>query len=209
MAKAFVVFTAGCLLLTMSMPGEAGAPLDRVESAVAEVIQIVTGPDLQGRGHRAERRARLRDVADDLFDFPEMANRALGRHWQTPSEADRAQFLALFTDLLERCYFVTIDNYAGERIVFLGETVRDGYATVRTKIVTTRGAEIPVDYRLRASTARWLVYDVSLDGISLTANYREQINRVLRTNSFAALLDRMRAGEFSAIIVPPGAGKPR
>jgi phospholipid transport system substrate-binding protein len=66
-----------------------------------------------------------------------------------------------------------------------------------------------MDYRLRASTARWLVYDVALDGISLTANYREQINRVLRTNSFAALLDRMQAGEFSAIIVPPGARKPR
>jgi phospholipid transport system substrate-binding protein len=209
MAKAFVVFTAGCLLLTLSTHGEAGAPLDRVESAVAEVIQIVTSPDLQGRRHSAERRARLREVADDLFDFPEMANRALGRHWQTPSEADRAQFLALFTDLLERCYFVTIDNYAGERIVFLGETVKDGYATVLTKIVTARGAQIPVDYRLRASTARWLVYDVSLDGISLTANYREQINRVLRTNSFAALLDRMQAGEFSAIIVPPGARKPR
>jgi phospholipid transport system substrate-binding protein len=209
MAKGLVFVTVGCLLLSMSAYAEASAPLDQVQSAVAAVIEIVTRPDLQGQAHLATRRALLRRVADDLFDFREMARSALGRHWRTPSEAERAEFLALFTSLLEHSYMTTIDNYSGEPIVFLGETIEDGYATVRSRILTASGAEILVDYRLRRSPAGWSAFDVALDNVSLAANYREQINRILRTTSFATLLDRMRAGQLATVVIPPGAGKPR
>ena len=33
----------------------------------------------------------------------------------------------------------TIENYAGETIVYLGETIEGDYATVRSKILTARG----------------------------------------------------------------------
>jgi phospholipid transport system substrate-binding protein len=206
--KAWAVMMVASLL-AVSVPAEASAPIDRVQSAVAAVIEIVTRPDLKGPAKLVVRRALLREVADDLFDFPEMARRSLGYHWATPSEKERAEFLALFTGLLERSYVTTIENYAGERIVYLSETIEGDYATVRSKILTTRGAEISVDYRLRRSAAGWSVFDVALEHVSLAANYREQINRVLRTASFATLLTRMRAGQLAAVAIPPGAGKPR
>jgi phospholipid transport system substrate-binding protein len=206
--KALVVMTVASLL-AVSMPAEAGVPLDRVQSAVAAVIEIVTRPDLQGPARLVARRALLRAVADDLFDFPEMARRSLGYHWATPSERERAEFLVLFTDLLERSYVTTIENYAGEQIVYVTETIEGDYATVRSKILTTRGAEISVDYRLLRSAAGWSVFDVVLEHVSLSANYREQINRVLRTTSFATLLTRMRAGQLAAVTIPRGAGRPR
>ena len=109
-------------LLAFSAPAEAGAPLDRVQSAVAAVIKIVTRPDLQGPIHLVARRALLREVADDFFDFPEMARSSLGYHSATPSEKERAEFLVLFTDLLERSYVTTIENYGGEQIVYVSET---------------------------------------------------------------------------------------
>jgi phospholipid transport system substrate-binding protein len=206
--KAWAVMTIASLL-AVSVPAEAGVPLDRVQSAVAAVIEIVTRPDLQGPAKLVARRALLREVADDLFDFPEMARSSLGYHWATPSEKERAEFLVLFTDLLERSYVTTIENYAGERILYLSETIEGDYATVRSKILTTRGAEISVDYRLRRSAAGWSAFDVALEHVSLAANYREQINRVLRTASFATLLTRMRAGQLAAVAIPRGAGKPR
>lgn len=208
MVKALTVITVAALL-AISVPADAGAPLDRAQSAVSAVLEIVTRPDLQGQANLVARRALLRNVADDFFDFREMARSALGYHWATPSERESAQFLALFTELLERSYVTTIENYAGERIIYLSETIDDSHATVRSKIVTIRGAEISVDYRLRQSTAGWSAVDVALEGVSLVANYREQINRVLRTTSFATLLDRMRAGQLAAVVVPRGAGKPQ
>lgn len=206
--KAWALMTVASLM-ALSVPAEAETPLDRVQSAVAAVIKIVTRPDLQGPAHLVARRALLREVADDLFDFPEMARSSLGYHWATPSDAQRAEFLVLFTDLLERSYVTTIENYAGEQIVYVGETIDANYATVRSKILTTRGAEIGVDYRLRRSAAGWLAFDVVLENVSLAANYRAQINRVLRTTSFATLLARMRAGQLAAVAIPRGAGKPQ
>jgi phospholipid transport system substrate-binding protein len=206
--KALAVMTVASLL-AISAPAEAGAPLDKVQSAVAAVLEIVTRPDLQGPANLVARRALLRNVADGFFDFREMARGSLGYHLATPSERESAEFLALFTELLERSYVTTIENYAGERIVYLSETIDDDYATVRSKIVTTRGAEISVDYRLRKLAAGWSAVDVALENVSLVTNYRQQINRVLRTASFATLLDRMRAGQVAAVVVPRGAGKPR
>ena len=208
MKKAVSVMTVAALLGT-AVPAAAAAPLDRVQSAVAAVISIVTRPDLQGPANHVARRALLRNVADDFFDFREMARNSLGYHWASPSDRESAEFTALFTELLERSYVTTIENYAGERIVYLSETVDDHYATVRSKIVTTRGAEISVDYRLRKSAAGWSAVDVALETVSLVANYRQQINRVLRTTSFATLLDRMRAGHMAAVVVPRGAGTSR
>ena len=136
-----------------------------------------------------------------------MAQRALGYHRATPSDRERGEFIARFAELLERSYMTTIENYAGETIVYLGETIEGDYATVRSKIVTKNGAEISVDYRLCRSAGRWLAVDVALENVSLVANYRQQFDRVIRTMSFATLLRRMRDGELAAVTVPPGARK--
>jgi phospholipid transport system substrate-binding protein len=196
-------------LLALSVPAEAGVPLDRVQSAVAAVIKIVTRPDLQGPAHLVARRASLREIADEFFDFSEMGRSSLGYHSPIPSEKERTEFLVLFRDLLERSYVTTIENYAGEQIVYVSETIEADYATFRSKILTTRGAGISVDYRLRRSAAGWSAFDVALENVSLAANYRAQINRVLSTTSFATLLARMRAGQLTAMAIPRGAGKPQ
>ena len=195
-------------LLLHVPPAHAGAPLDAVQSAVASVITILSRPDLEGAANHVARRALLRSVADEFFDFPEMAQRSLGYHRATPSVHERAEFIALFRELLQRSYVTTLENYAGETIVYLAETIEGEYATVRSQIMTTTRAEISVDYRLYRSNGRWVAIDVALENVSLVANYRRQFDRVIRTTSFATLLSRMRERELAAVTVPPGAKKP-
>lgn len=67
------------------------------------------------------------------------------------------------------------------------------YATVRMKIQPKQGEDIAVDYRLHRRDERWLVYDVSIGGVSLIANYRTQFNTIIQTSSYAELLTRIRA----------------
>ncbi len=40
---------------------------------------------------------------------------------------------------------------------------------------------------------RWWVYDISIDGISLVANYRAQFNKVIRTSSYEGLIAKFEA----------------
>ena len=171
----------------------AGVPTDRLKSQIDRVVKTIEDPELRKAAKNKERRAAVRKVADEIFDFTETAKRSLARHWQQRSPAERKEFVDLFADLLERSYISKIEFYNGEKIAYLGDTIDGDQATVRTKILTKQGSEIPVDYKmLRGPGDRWLVYDVLIDGVSLVANYRTQFNKIIQTSSYQELVKRMR-----------------
>ena len=114
--------------------------------------------------------------------------RSLALHWRERTPHEQAEFIAVFKQLLGRAYIGRLENYSGEQIVYLSEHVDGEFATVRSKIVTGRGAEIPVDYRLHQVGARWVVYDVAVSGVSFVANYRGQFDKIIRSSSYAALM---------------------
>lgn len=99
--------------------------------------------------------------------------------------------MRLFTDLLERSYVARIEQFSGERIVYPAESVDGRYATVRSKIVTRRNAEIAVDYRLLVRDGRWRAYDVLVDGVSFVATFRSAFERIIQQSSYAGLVDKL------------------
>ncbi len=181
------------LLLGAGSGAAEPAPAARVREQVERAIRVLEDPALRGEAHVAERRAALRRIAGELFDFTEMTRRAVGHHWQARTAAEREELVQLFTALLERAYIAKLEGYSGEKILW-GSEVRDGYrAVVRTRVLTRAGTEIPVDYRLHRADGRWAVYDVTVEGVSLVANYRTQFNRILQGGSHAELVRRLKA----------------
>ena len=164
---------------------------DRLRPEIERVIQTLEDPALKSDGRLTERRQAVRDITAGIFDWAEMARRTLGRHWDARSEAERAEFAGLFRELLERALMSRIEQYNGERIVFAGETMEGDLATVRTRVQSRRG-ETAVDFRLGAQGDRWLIHDVVVDGVSLTANYRAQFEGFLMRFSYPDLIRRMR-----------------
>ena len=122
-----------------------------------------------------------------------MARRALAVHWRDRTPQEQGEFVVVFKQLLGRAYLGKLENYSGEQIVYLGETVDGDFATVRSKIVTGRGTEIPVDYRLHMVGSRWAVYDVAVQGVSFVANYRGQFDKIIRGSSYQSLMRELRA----------------
>ena len=183
-----------------SLAGDA-RPLDVVRSSVSQVLAAVQARPAAG-GDGGQRRAGIRRVADGLFDFHEMGRLTLSGHWSAQSPREQEEFVRLFRELLELSYLSTIENYAGERITFLGESINGSYAQVRSRITTDRRVEISIDYRLIQRGDRWEVYDVVLDGVSLVSNYRSQFNSIIRTSSFGELLTRLRNKQIEAHVIP-------
>jgi phospholipid transport system substrate-binding protein len=197
--RAFVTATlAGALVVACTATARAGVPTDQLRAHVDRVLQILQDPELKKESKAAERRAAIRKVANETFDFEETAKRSLGRHWQARTPEERRQFVPLFTDLLESAYISRLEQYQGEKVQYVGETVEGDLAVVRTKILTPKGSEIPVDYRLERRDGQWKVYDVVIEGVSLVANYRTQFNKIIETSSYQALVDRMKAKAFTA-----------
>ena len=200
-ARILLVAVAGLVVSAPASAG-AGAPTDQLKASVEQILKVLEDPALKAEARAKDRRAAIRKEAESVFDFTETAKRALGRHWQSLSEKDREEFTGLFTDLIERAYISKIERYSGERIAYAGEAIDGGLATVRTRFVTKQGTEVPIDYRMQQRGDRWLVYDVSVEGVSLINNYRTQFDKIIQTSSYAELVRKMKAAELGAPASP-------
>jgi len=187
-----LVLTASCIFASAHNAG-AATTTDQLKSAIDRVLATVDDPALKGDGKVIERRAAVRKIANEIFDFTELARRSLGQHWQPLSEPQRTEFVGLFADLLERSYASKIELYGGETIIYSGERVYGELATVDTRIITKHGTEVHVDYRLLRRRDGWRIYDVNIDGISLVSNYRTQFNKIIRSEGYDRLVERMRS----------------
>ena len=200
MGKAFLAW----MLVATAVAAPATSPREVVQSAVSRVVLAIQRADMESDSVPAprlatqQRRLEVRRIATDLFDFDEISRRALSRHWTARSPEEQAEFVRLFTDLLERTYLGRIESYSGEKIVYMGETVDGPFATVRSKVVTRRRGETPLDYRLHLRDGRWKVYDVLIDHVSFVATYRSEFGRILQKESYAALVDRLRKHNVDA-----------
>jgi len=174
-------------------PAAAGVPSDQLRSQIDRVLKTLDDPELKKEGKERDRRAAVRKIANDIFDFGETARRSLGRHWQPRTAAERDEFVQLFADLLERSYISKVELYGGEKIQYLGDTIEGEQARVQTKLVTKGGTDIPIEYRMHRKGDRWLVYDVIIEGVSLIANYRTQFNKIIQTASYQELVKKMKA----------------
>lgn len=176
------------------MPALAAGPKDELKESIDQVLAVLRNPAFKGEKNQKSRREKLRAAIAPRFDFEEMAKRSLARYWRKRTPAERKEFVSIFTDLLERSYVSKIEAYTDEKILYPSERIEDGrYADVKTKIVTNTGRDIPIDYRLLKTQTGWRVYDVEIEGVSLVSNYRSQFRRIIRKESYAELLKRMKA----------------
>jgi phospholipid transport system substrate-binding protein len=178
----------------------AGAPTDQLRDGVDRVFTILLDPELKGGKNATRRWAEIAHTFEEIFDFGETAKRSLGQHWDTRTPAEREEFVRLFTALIQRSYVTRIDRYSGEKMILRGETVDGDQAVVRTALMLGDGGQVALDYKMHQTSDRWQVYDISVEGVSLVANYRAQFNKVIRSESYQALVTRLKANhaDFSA-----------
>ena len=180
-------------LVLAAGPASAGVPSDQLRAQIDRVLKILEDPEMLKDSRAAERRLAIRKVANDIFDFEEISRRTLARHWAGRSPAEQQEFVGLMGVLLEDAYISKIETYSGEKVQFLGDSAEGDLATVRTKIVTKQGTEIPVDYRMLSRGGRWLAYDVYVEGVSLVGNYRTQFDRFIQKQSYPELVKTLKA----------------
>jgi phospholipid transport system substrate-binding protein len=170
----------------------AGEPLNVVKTATARALLILNDPQLKSKERKTERIERLKRTINPIFDYEETAKRALGVHWRRRTPAEQKEFVKLFRAFLEKIYSDRIDEFVGQRVVFGREAIDNDYAEVDATVVSVKGEESPVIFKLRRAGDRWLVYDVVVENISIVNNYRSQFNRVISTASYEELVKKIR-----------------
>jgi phospholipid transport system substrate-binding protein len=179
-------------LLWFSVAWAAGTPTQAVKETIDQVLSVLADEALKDPARTAERREKLEASIGQRFDYEEMGKRTLGAQWKKISTEEQKEFVGLFQRFLSRSYAGNVDGYSGEEVEYLKERLKGDFAEVQTKVVSPK-VEIPLDYRLLKKQEKWWVYDVIIDGISLTKNYRGQFSRIIKSSSFDGLLDKLRS----------------
>jgi len=176
---------------------QGAAPTDTVRRMLDEAISIQTDPNLQGQGFREARRSAIKKLILSNFYFDDMAKQALTSYWDGLSNQNRSEFKQIFQDLFLDSYSrLVLDFLKKEKVQYLGEDVRKEEAAVKTSIYRINEA-IPVDYSLTEVGGKWLVRDVRIDGVSIVENYKKSFTRIIKQESFDALLKKMRLQQLA------------
>jgi len=188
LASVLLAFTAA-QLTTVPSAWSLSTPMETVNEVVNKSLPVLRDK----RTPLPQRRRQLRSLLEQRFDFADMSRIALGYHWKELNVTQRAQFTQLFTAFIENAYLSKIQDYSGQDVKVLGQNSEgDGFARVKTQIVQQGKQPIKVDYLLRDMSGDWKIYDVTVDAISIIANYRNQFNRVINDQGFAKLMADMK-----------------
>lgn len=179
-------------LLCSAIAWGASSPTQAVKETIDKVLVVLGDEALKDPSRGLERREKLEAIIAQRFDYEEMAKRALAREWKKLSAEKQQEFVVLFQQFLTQSYAGNIDGYSGQQVEYLKERLKGDFAEVQTKVVSPK-TQIPLDYRLLKKNDKWGVYDVIIDGVSLTKNYRGQFSRIIKSSSFEALLDKLRS----------------
>jgi len=129
------------------------------------------------------------------FDLVTTAQLVVGRnYWQQASSSIQNEFIKQFTKYAVKTYAVAMSSYDGEKIQFFSMRgdISSGRTQVRSQIIHRDGPPISVQYSVLNKGGTWLIYDFSVDGVSMAQNYRAQFASSLRQGGLDKLVQDLK-----------------
>jgi phospholipid transport system substrate-binding protein len=140
-----------------------------------------------------QRMRKLREAVDRAFDWEAMAQSSLGPSWRKLDDKQRKEFVSVFKELLAQEYMDDIDRFQGtEQVQVKGRDKSGELEIVKTTLITASREQVPMDYTLQQAGPRWMVIDLSVEGVSLVNHYRQTFSRFLANKPFADLMQQLK-----------------
>ena len=129
------------------------------------------------------------------FDFLHMTALALGKDWRKATPQQQQQLTAEFKTLLVRIYSNALTGYKNQKVVYKPFKMNAGETDVlvRTEVLQPGSKAVQLDYSLEKKESGWKVYDVTVAGISLVTNYRDQFAQEVRNGGVDGLIATVAA----------------
>ena len=187
-----LLLTLGTSLL--SYADEKAEVLQLAKTRIKAVVDLLGRKDLS----KAERKKRIIDTINPIFDFALMAKISLGKkHWAPLSAQERKEFIDLFVLRLQESYLDKLDLYTDEEVVVEEAVTVKKRIHVKTHLVT-KDDKLEMVYKFYKAKGSWKIYDVVILGVSVVQTYRSQFRGILKNTSFADLMNQLRTkGGFS------------
>lgn len=160
-----------------------------VKQAADEILGILRDDALD----LDQKRSRIEQIAYDNFDFERMAKLALARSYKKLDPKQREEFQAEFRRHLALTYGRNLEAYSDEGLE-IGEQRehKNGDVTVSGVVVGGKNDGATIDWRMRRRNADWKAIDVVIEGVSMIANFRSQVQDIVKSKGPAELITQLR-----------------
>ena len=187
-----VIIMAVIFLWSLTPLHAAPTARETMQQTIDEVLSVLKDPTLKGDSHVNTQKEQLRSIMDRTFNYTLLSRQALGRAWKEITPEQQNEFVRLYRALLANTYMDRMIAYGDEKVEITRDIpLSDTIFEVQTTIHSQNG-EIPVFYRLNRVENQWQVFDVVIEGVSLTKNYRSQFTDFLAKKSMDDLLRVLR-----------------
>ena len=185
--KAYLVLG---LLLVVSVSAQElqKEKLQGMIDATLDVIYSQTHASLSAN----EKQAQVREKIESSYDLDVMIRYAIGKNWRRMNEQEQLEVLELVKQLVLKAYVTGLEG-KDRPTVTLGELTEIGKA--RIEIESTMVLDMKtyyILYRLRQMDSGWQIYDIVAENVSMSSNYRGQIDDHFRKGSGADLIARLK-----------------
>ena len=129
------------------------------------------------------------------IDTQKMARYVLAREWRSASEEQKAAFVEAFTNTLIRSYSQSLLRLNIDSVdVKPAQEEKPGRVTVASTVTQADGNRSDVIYRvfLDKKLNKWMLYDVTVEGISLLLNYRKTYGSAIAQKGLNAVITDMQ-----------------
>ena len=166
-------------------PDEAQEIREMLEERDREIKDILGDRDSFTQAQRDE----LMDLVNGVINFREMGRQALGPHWREISDAQRNQFVDVFSDIVRLQSLSDLGVYNSE-VSYEEITVDGDSAYVNTNTIY-RGTPTKVEYYMGKTDGDWFVHDIVLDEVSTVGGYERSFRRIINRRGFDALMNSL------------------
>jgi len=197
-ATVFRPVTLATLVLSLMLAAPALAqdlaPDELVRQVTADVLDAIKSDKQLQAGDRKKALALAEQKILPHVDFRETTKLATGKTWNSATPEQQEQLVSEFRSMLVRIYSNAIDVYRGQTMKVLPVRLPPGATdvTVRNQFLRAGQPPVPVEYAMTKTTTGWMIYDITVDGVSLVLNYRDEFAQITRTSGIDGLIRRLK-----------------
>jgi phospholipid transport system substrate-binding protein len=195
--RLFLCVTFVVLSLVLSVPSaRAEGSTDQAGAFIQDfgdrVINTLTEKGLDTK----QLQDRFGKLYKEGFDSAALSRFVLGRYWRSTTKEELTEFLVLFNKFVIQTYSSKFRHYSGETFAVIGTQLEgNNVFIVSSEVLQPDGAPpITLIWRVGRSGDVFLIYDITVEGVSMATTQRSEFASVIRNGG----------GKISALIVALG-----
>ena len=140
--------------------------------------------------HTIKEKERVKDLLSESFDFEMLAKKSLSaKDWDAQDAAAQEKFVTEFKRMVRNSSAKRLELYRADSTIYEpAKMKKEGEARVVAHL-WNKGKEAVLEYKMSQVNGKWMAWDLVIDDLSTARNYKDQFSQILKTKSFADLID--------------------